>query len=460
VTWARKLADGGEISRDKAVKMSAWLARHESDKSGKGYNPGEDGYPSPGRVAWALWGGDPAVGWSAKMVNYFEGDTVNKADYTAAQRKEMAGKGEALPDGSFPIANEADLMAAMQSIGRAKNPARAKRHIKRRAKALGLTDKLTPAFQKAADSAMIAKGYPVSRYDTWNMCYDPPDLPIPCTPADLTPTMSAAMPPEMQNDFCARWNALAQPLPAGAGVPDDMAYGLALDLTCQQGQWFQQRDGSYVRLTIEGQEPGYEEPETEVEKSGRMLSAANHATMHEAATMIEKGCGMMRKMMAESGNAPIMPPAEEQPVGKEHVVVSFAITKVDPELRQVSGFAYVAKDATGTPVTDHSKDVVDIPSILKAIHENFGKIGANDTHEDDVPATMIESAWIDHPILKSMGAIPDKSLPVEKQAPDGGWWTTWQISKAKDGDQLWSEIQSGEKTAFSIEGTGYRTPIA
>jgi hypothetical protein len=109
VAWARRLADGAEITRDKAVKMSAWLARHEADKSGKGFSPGE-GYPSPGRVAWALWGGDPAVGWSAKLVNYFEDKIVNKAEYTAAQRKEMAGKGWALPDGSFPITNDAEVV--------------------------------------------------------------------------------------------------------------------------------------------------------------------------------------------------------------------------------------------------------------------------------------------------------------------------------------------------------------
>lgn len=78
VAWARRLARGGPISPEKAVKMRAWLARHESDKSGKGFEPGEDGYPSPGRVAWALWGGDPAVGWSSKLVEQME----------AADRKE------------------------------------------------------------------------------------------------------------------------------------------------------------------------------------------------------------------------------------------------------------------------------------------------------------------------------------------------------------------------------------
>jgi hypothetical protein len=34
--------------------MKAYFARHEIDKQGKGYSPGEDGFPSAGRIAWAL----------------------------------------------------------------------------------------------------------------------------------------------------------------------------------------------------------------------------------------------------------------------------------------------------------------------------------------------------------------------------------------------------------------------
>ena len=44
--------------------MSAWFARHEVDKQGKGFSPGEEGYPSNGRVAWAAWGGDAGKSWS------------------------------------------------------------------------------------------------------------------------------------------------------------------------------------------------------------------------------------------------------------------------------------------------------------------------------------------------------------------------------------------------------------
>jgi len=61
---ASDLAAGHAISLDTIKRMSSYLARHEVDKQGKGWSPGEEGYPSPGRVAWAAWGGDPAVSWT------------------------------------------------------------------------------------------------------------------------------------------------------------------------------------------------------------------------------------------------------------------------------------------------------------------------------------------------------------------------------------------------------------
>lgn len=55
----------------------------------------------------------------------------------AEQRKKLADEGKAMPDGSFPIANVEDLRNAIQAIGRAKDPAAAKAHIKKRARDLG-----------------------------------------------------------------------------------------------------------------------------------------------------------------------------------------------------------------------------------------------------------------------------------------------------------------------------------
>jgi len=61
---ASQILSGDELSPATVIAMSAWFARHEVDKQGEGFNPDEDGYPSPGRVAWAAWGGDAGQSWS------------------------------------------------------------------------------------------------------------------------------------------------------------------------------------------------------------------------------------------------------------------------------------------------------------------------------------------------------------------------------------------------------------
>jgi hypothetical protein len=67
---------------------------------------------------------------------------VQRRDFSQSERDAAAKKGHAMPDGSFPIENGQDLRNAIQAIGRAKNPAAAKAHIRKRAAALGMTDML------------------------------------------------------------------------------------------------------------------------------------------------------------------------------------------------------------------------------------------------------------------------------------------------------------------------------
>ena len=65
---AGQILSGEELSDDTIVTMSAWFARHEVDKQGQGFKQGEEGYPSPGRVAWAAWGGDLGKAWADRLV--------------------------------------------------------------------------------------------------------------------------------------------------------------------------------------------------------------------------------------------------------------------------------------------------------------------------------------------------------------------------------------------------------
>ena len=65
---ARTLARGGQIGIRKVRHIAKYFPRHEVDKKGKGYEPSEPGYPSNGRIAWALWGGDAAERWASAIV--------------------------------------------------------------------------------------------------------------------------------------------------------------------------------------------------------------------------------------------------------------------------------------------------------------------------------------------------------------------------------------------------------
>lgn len=77
--------------------------------------------------------------WESVMAQVL---SLGAREFKPKERKDAAGKGLAMPDGSFPIKNAADLRNAIKAVGRAKNSAAAKAHIIRRAKALGLEDLL------------------------------------------------------------------------------------------------------------------------------------------------------------------------------------------------------------------------------------------------------------------------------------------------------------------------------
>jgi hypothetical protein len=81
---ARTLAKGGQIGIRKVRHIAKYFPRHEVDKKGKGYKPGQDGYPSNGRIAWALWGGDSAKSWASAIV-----ERENKKAVTASIYKKI-----------------------------------------------------------------------------------------------------------------------------------------------------------------------------------------------------------------------------------------------------------------------------------------------------------------------------------------------------------------------------------
>jgi len=89
VARARDLSNGTNISPDTAKRMASYFARHEIDKQGEGWSPGEDGFPSAGRIAWALWGGDPGQAWASKLTRQIDAADEERTMSNAVERRSL-----------------------------------------------------------------------------------------------------------------------------------------------------------------------------------------------------------------------------------------------------------------------------------------------------------------------------------------------------------------------------------
>jgi hypothetical protein len=99
VTRANQIVRKDKLSPSTVRRMKSFFARHEVDKRAEGFRSGEDGYPSAGRIAWALWGGDAGQTWSNKKVDqldrernkYLEQASELKEDFIEDEKQLTAG---------------------------------------------------------------------------------------------------------------------------------------------------------------------------------------------------------------------------------------------------------------------------------------------------------------------------------------------------------------------------------
>jgi hypothetical protein len=68
VARARDISNKRNLSLDTVKRMYSYFSRHEVDKQASGWNQGEEGFPTAGRIAWQLWGGDAGQGWAARII--------------------------------------------------------------------------------------------------------------------------------------------------------------------------------------------------------------------------------------------------------------------------------------------------------------------------------------------------------------------------------------------------------
>ena len=93
---ASDLASGTALSAQTILRMYSFFKRHEVDKQAQGFNSGEDGFPSPGRVAWSAWGGDAGFSWSTKIRNQIS-KSARALSLMASEEGDMADMNQ-VPD--------------------------------------------------------------------------------------------------------------------------------------------------------------------------------------------------------------------------------------------------------------------------------------------------------------------------------------------------------------------------
>ena len=68
VKRAKQLADRHDLSEADVKSIHSYFVRHDVDKQAKAHEWGSDKDPSPGYVAWLLWGGDEGKNWADALV--------------------------------------------------------------------------------------------------------------------------------------------------------------------------------------------------------------------------------------------------------------------------------------------------------------------------------------------------------------------------------------------------------
>jgi len=80
-TRAGQLARGENISIETLKRMKSFFSRHKVDGQALGFNRGEKGFPSAGRVSWDAWGGDAGFAWAESMVDRYENAMEKHGDH-------------------------------------------------------------------------------------------------------------------------------------------------------------------------------------------------------------------------------------------------------------------------------------------------------------------------------------------------------------------------------------------
>jgi HK97 family phage prohead protease len=103
IARARDISNGRRLPYETVVRMSSYFARHAVDKEADGFRPGEDGYPSNGRIAWALWSGDSGEAWASRIIREASAEDAqrNEGDEMAIEFRRTTAELRAVDDDGF-----------------------------------------------------------------------------------------------------------------------------------------------------------------------------------------------------------------------------------------------------------------------------------------------------------------------------------------------------------------------
>lgn len=89
INTARTLVAGGQVGIEKVRHIAKYFPRHEVDKKAEGWKPADDSFPSNGRIAWALWGGDAGKRWATTIVEREDKKALQAAGYDLSESMPM-----------------------------------------------------------------------------------------------------------------------------------------------------------------------------------------------------------------------------------------------------------------------------------------------------------------------------------------------------------------------------------
>lgn len=136
------------------------------------------------------------------------------------------------------------------------------------------------------------------------------------------------------------------------------------------------------------------------------------------------------------------------------------ISKVDADKRQVFGWCSLA-EVNGKKVVDRQGDFIPLDEIEKSAYTYVieSRVGG-DMHSRVHKGITTNWSAPKHTadLIESVVFTPEKLEKMGMTSTTGhlGWWVGFKVND----DEQWGLVKSGERTAFSIHGSGARTDVA